>query len=105
MPNQYKLKNCPTCGTEHRKKGLYCSRSCGNSREYTEEQKKQRRIVTRDYYNTPEGIATTKKISAIRTGEISKGLSEEEWTVSIPDINDLRDYDQFLVNYDRGEKW
>lgn len=39
MPNR---KSCPTCGLLHIKRGPYCSRSCGNSRTYTEEQKLQK---------------------------------------------------------------
>ncbi len=34
MAGIYKKKNCPTCGTEHRKRGQYCSRSCGNKRTF-----------------------------------------------------------------------
>lgn len=34
MAGIYRKKNCPTCGTEHRKKGNYCSRSCGNKRTF-----------------------------------------------------------------------
>ena len=34
MAGVYRKKNCPTCGTEHRKRGQYCSRSCGNSRTF-----------------------------------------------------------------------
>jgi hypothetical protein len=37
MAGIYRLKKCPTCGTEHRKKGNYCSRSCGNKRTFTDE--------------------------------------------------------------------
>lgn len=36
----YKEKTCPTCNTVHKKRGPYCSRSCGNHRVWTEEQKK-----------------------------------------------------------------
>jgi len=32
---QYREKSCPYCGTKHRKKGPYCSRSCGNHRAMT----------------------------------------------------------------------
>ncbi len=39
MPSQ---KTCPSCSTIHSKRGPYCSRSCGNSRTYTEEQKLQK---------------------------------------------------------------
>ncbi len=34
MAGIYRKKNCPTCGTEHRKRGQYCSRSCGNKRTF-----------------------------------------------------------------------
>lgn len=30
MPGVYKEKVCPTCGTKHRKKGQYCSKTCSN---------------------------------------------------------------------------
>ena len=36
----YKEKTCPTCGAKHKKRGPYCSRSCGNSRKHTEEHKR-----------------------------------------------------------------
>jgi endogenous inhibitor of DNA gyrase (YacG/DUF329 family) len=36
----YKEKTCPTCQKVHKKRGPYCSRSCGNHREWTEDQKK-----------------------------------------------------------------
>lgn len=40
MPGVYRLKECPTCGAEHRKRGPYCSRSCaGKSRTHTQETK------------------------------------------------------------------
>jgi endogenous inhibitor of DNA gyrase (YacG/DUF329 family) len=35
----YKEKKCPTCLTVHNKRGPYCSRSCGNHRTWTKEQK------------------------------------------------------------------
>ena len=103
MPGVYREKECPTFGTKHRKKGLFCSRSCGNGREFTEEDKKHRRIKSNEYLQTPEGVATLKKISAIKKGEI-QGVPEEDWAVDIPEIKDIRDYDLF-DNYDRGEKW
>jgi hypothetical protein len=41
MPGIYKLKECPSCGAEHRKRGPYCSRSCGNKRTPTDEHKQK----------------------------------------------------------------
>lgn len=37
--SRYREKTCPTCGTVHKKRGDYCSRSCGNSRVHTKEHK------------------------------------------------------------------
>ena len=37
----YKSKTCPKCGVVHNKRGEFCSRSCGNSRPLTREQKKK----------------------------------------------------------------
>jgi hypothetical protein len=31
------MKQCPKCNKEHKKTGLYCSRSCGNSRVWSKE--------------------------------------------------------------------
>lgn len=39
------MKGCPKCGRTHIKKGTYCSRSCANSRVWTEEQKAQKRAA------------------------------------------------------------
>lgn len=35
----YKEKTCPKCGTKHTKRGEFCSRSCGNTRNHREETK------------------------------------------------------------------
>jgi predicted nucleic acid-binding Zn ribbon protein len=34
------MKLCPKCGVEHEKEGKFCSRTCANSRVWTEEKKK-----------------------------------------------------------------
>ena len=47
------MKQCPRCSKEHNKAGAYCSRSCANSRVWSEETNKQRsaklagRVVSR----------------------------------------------------------
>ena len=33
------MKNCPKCNKEHMKPGIYCSRSCANSRVWSQEDK------------------------------------------------------------------
>jgi len=37
----YKEKTCPKCDSKHNKRGEFCSRSCGNSRPLTKEQKQK----------------------------------------------------------------
>jgi hypothetical protein len=45
----YKQKTCPHCQKTHNKRGPYCSRSCGNHREWTEKQKKTFGEKKREY--------------------------------------------------------
>jgi len=40
MPGVYRLKECPVCGAEHRKRGPNCSRSCAATlRSHSQETK------------------------------------------------------------------
>lgn len=107
MADNYRLKKCPKCGTEHRKRGPFCSRSCGNAREHTAEDKKKRSQKLKEYHQTPEGLATQRKaasiLAAYNKGEQIVVVNEEDWAVDIPDVKDLSDYD--IEGFDRAEKW
>ena len=99
MSGQYKEKNCPKCGVKHRKRGLHCSASCAAmGRPVSEETKELHRQNTREYLQTPEGIANSRK-----TGDGTQ-IAADEFAVDIPDIMDLRDYD-CLDGYDKAENW
>lgn len=54
----YREKSCPTCGTLHRKKGKYCSRSCGNSRVHSTEHKQHLSAVMVNKIATDEDYRT-----------------------------------------------
>ena len=102
-----KEKDCPRCGTTHTKRGLYCSRSCGNVREHTEEDKKVRRKKLIEYHQTPEGIATQEKsrrmVTAMNKGEDWTQVSVDDFAVDIPDVTDYNlEYDS---TWARAEKW
>jgi hypothetical protein len=102
-----KEKSCPRCGTAHTKRGPYCSRSCGNVREHTEEDKKVRRKKLIEYHQTPEGIATQEKsrrmVTAMNKGEDWREISVDDFAVDIPDVTDYNlDYDS---SWARAEKW
>jgi endogenous inhibitor of DNA gyrase (YacG/DUF329 family) len=104
MPVQ---KNCPTCKTTHIKRGPYCSRSCGNIRVHSEEDKAIRSQKLTEYHQTPEGAATREKSSRIMTakrkGEEWEEISSDEFAVGIPDVTDYSaDYDD---TWQRAEKW
>ena len=96
MPGVYKLKTCPKCGTEHRKRGAFCSQSCANQREASEEKKEKISATVKEYTQTPEGLATAAMVSrlnekkAIDNEKRRKGeyiLQDEDYYVEIPDLD------------------
>jgi len=104
MPAQ---KTCPRCGVTHNKRGQFCSRSCGNVREHSQEDKAIRSQKLLEYHQTPEGMATREKssriMSAKRKGEEWEEMGVEEYAVNIPDVTDyVADYDD---TWQRAEKW
>jgi len=96
MPGVYKLKNCPKCGVEHRKRGLFCSQSCANQRESSEEKKEKISATVKEYTQTPEGLATAAMVvrqnekRAIDNEKRRKGeyiVQEDDWYIEIPDFD------------------
>ena len=61
----YREKECLHCGTKHRKRGPYCSRSCGNHRTWTKKQKEVFSEKKKEYlYNTDEGEVERWQVNA-----------------------------------------
>ena len=54
----YKEKTCPKCHAKHNKRGVYCSRSCGNQKKHTESAK--------------QAIATTQAIRHASGDEVAE---------------------------------
>ena len=105
--DRYKEKICPTCGVTHKKRGPYCSRSCGNIREHTEEDKQIRRQKLIEYHQTPEGAATRAKASRFTTAQNKNEQIDivdiDDYAVNIPDVTDyVAEYD---YSWQRAEKW
>lgn len=101
------LKTCPKCGIQHQKRGPFCSRSCGNVREHTKDDKAIRSQKLTEYHLTPEGAATRDKssriMSAKRKGENWEEIGVDDFAVNIPDVTDYAaDYDH---TWERAEKW
>lgn len=104
MPVQ---KKCPRCGVTHTKRGEYCSRSCGNVRVHTEEDKKIRQKKLIEYHQTPEGAATRNKaskfVTALNKGTEAELVEMDDYAINIPDVTDyVAEYD---ITWDRAEKW
>jgi hypothetical protein len=97
VPGVYKLKSCPHCKKEHRKKGAYCSQSCHNSfREVSEKQREQGRKLaeyTEANRGSPEHVATGH---LLKQGTITQA---ENFAIDIPDIPDLPE------GYDIADNW
>lgn len=59
------MKICPKCSKEHNKDGKFCSRSCANSRVFTEESNKKRSLAltgkTPTRSNKPSDLEQWKK--------------------------------------------
>lgn len=92
MPNVYRLKKCPNCDKEHRKKGPFCCQGCSNShREVSDNQREAMRKVSEDYHKTPEAIAAKKMINS--------PLTTEDYAVDIPNFPELPE------GYDIADKW
>lgn len=88
----YREKECPHCGKKHRKRGPYCSRSCGNHRTWTKEQKDVFAEKKRDYlYSTDKGEVERWQISPAKTDELP----------SVPDENPMEG-NQFVAD---GDLW
>ena len=45
------MKVCLKCSVEHNKKGTYCSRSCANSRIWSDEDKMKKRLSANKFYS------------------------------------------------------
>ena len=46
------LKKCPKCNNDHSKNGLFCSRSCANSRTFNEEAKIKKSTANKKFYQS-----------------------------------------------------
>ena len=52
MKNEELPKICPKCDTPHNKLGVFCSRSCANSRHFSAEARERKSIAAKAFYKT-----------------------------------------------------
>ena len=97
MPGVYKEKECPKCGTKHRKRGKYCSQSCASRQlKMPEEAKAKIAASMREQMKSPERIAQT------RLARDGHSVNPDDFAIGIPDIKEMPDdYD----HWQKGEDW
>ena len=57
------MKICPKCNSTHEKPGIYCSRSCANSKQWSEEDKLKKSIAAK---NSIKVLENNKRIGLNR---------------------------------------
>lgn len=92
----YKEKECPKCGTKHKKRGEFCSRSCGNTRKHTESTKKKIGEANRAVLNDGSDESEVRKHNYI-----SQRINAPSEPVSPPVRAPLSD-NQFVAD---GDLW
>lgn len=89
--SRYKEKTCPTCGTKHKKRGPYCSRSCGNSRSFTYGERKILSDKLKKHFDTPAG-----QEQALATRDIARVAHIKRKNLHDPDAAEFTLDDLFL---------
>lgn len=56
------MKKCPKCSKEHDKKGRFCSRSCANSREWTDNDKNKKSKTLLDFWSSSDSDNARKRV-------------------------------------------
>jgi hypothetical protein len=75
------MKKCPKCNSTHEKNGNFCSRKCGNSRTWSEEDKKKKSDSAKKYYdeNVHPGLGKPGWKHSDEQKLLKKKLSLEMW--------------------------
>lgn len=110
MPLAYRIKICPSCGVRFRGLHLNCSYKCKTYPELSEESKRKVGKGFREYRRTPEGIAKREQDSKlinyyVNKTDPEKPIDAEDWAVVPPSYIELRDVEEYVSGFERGESW
>jgi hypothetical protein len=97
MPGVYRIKKCPNCKKDHRRRGPFCCQGCHNSfREVSDKQRQQGHKLAE------MSIEKIGDPSTIARGHLlKKGINtpSENFAIEIPEFPDLPE------GYDIADKW
>ncbi len=81
------MKICPKCKTEHEKSGIYCSRSCANSRVFTDKARKKKSNTNKKYWESLSNEEKEHKALLIQNRspyqpeKYAKSIMTQDWDV------------------------
>jgi len=93
-------KTCPKCGTIHTKTGLFCSRSCSNSRTWTEEDKQKKKESAQKYYAKPESIPHRENVTYSNTLRHADEIED----VDIEPYFSSTEHEDYIID-NEGDVW
>ena len=91
------MKICNKCGNQHIKSGNFCSRSCANSRSFTEEAKYKKSVAMKQFAATDEGQVNTQRRSMINGVTERSSISKDRTRTTIYKKMD-RKFDDGLIS-------
>lgn len=86
---QYKQKTCPTCSKVHRKQGVYCSRSCGNSRSHTLAHKRHLSKKQIEHMSSADANEQREKIGAQGKLQLKKINNKDDADLQAMTLDDF----------------
>lgn len=98
-------KICPRCKTPHIKPGVFCSRSCANARQWTDEHKKifserQRQYMAQDNEQVElhkwKLVGVAQYAGAVRLDKFNEEEDSKEDFFMLPELNDEEDLTEFI---------
>lgn len=104
-------KTCPRCNALHTRRGIFCSRSCANSRQWTDEHKKvfsdkQRQYMAQDNEQVElhkwklAGVALYA--GAVKLDKFNEEEDTKEDFFMVPELNDVDELTEFIQD---GDIW
>lgn len=88
MPGVYRLKTCPVCGIEHRRRGPYCSRShAAQDRTHSSEtiekirESNKARVADKTSDEYQDAVANLRQATAVSKGRDTTPIAprQQEW--------------------------
>lgn len=75
VKSEFDMKQCPKCGVEHNKSGTFCSRSCANSRVFSDSAKHKKSVALKGKPSTQTPYDREKAAQKVRETRLQKYLA------------------------------